>query len=106
VVCFCVCCIKDGRGSGSGSERRGTAMVLFCLQPMVQLQLLHQGFMVAVVMAIGFCYRVYAIVFSTRGFWKDRGINVGMLSFIFIPNDAGCTWCLLSVFQRRGGHHQ
>jgi len=61
---------------------------------MVQSHLLHQrGFMVAVAVAIGLRYGVYAIAFSTRGVLKrEKERSIEMLTFLFIPN-AGYTWC-------------
>jgi len=63
-------------------------------QPKVQSWLMQwQGLMVTVAVAIGLCYGVYAIAFSTRGVLKrEKERSIEMLTFLFIPN-AGYTWC-------------
>jgi len=45
--------------------------------------------MVAVAVAVGLLYGVYAIEFSTGEFWNEKERSIGMLAFLFIPNDIG-----------------
>jgi len=85
---------------------RGIAVVVCHLQMKVQSWLVQwQGLMVAIAAAIGFLYGVYIIEFSTREVWSENERSIGMLAFLFIPNDIGYTCCMMNVFQWKGGHH-
>jgi len=59
--------------------------------------------MVAVAAAIGLCYGVYTIAFSTRRFWSDKGRSIKMLAFFFNPDGARYTCCMMNVFQWKEG---
>ncbi len=59
--------------------------------------------MVAVAAAVGLFYGVYTVEFSTREFWNENGRSIGMLAFLFIPNDIGYTCDMMNVFRWKGG---
>ncbi len=59
--------------------------------------------MVAVAAAVGVLYGVYAVEFSTRKFWNEKERSIGMLAFLFIPNDIGYTCYVMNVFWWKGG---
>ncbi len=89
----------------SGGEREGVAVVECHFRPKAQSRLMprQQGLMVTVAAAIGLCYGVCTVAFSTRGFWGDEERSIGMLAFLFIPYGAGYTCCMINVFQRKEG---
>jgi len=59
--------------------------------------------MVAVAAAVGCLYGVCVVEFGTREVWGENERSIGMLAFLFIPNDLGYTWCVINVFRWKGG---
>jgi len=57
----------------------------------------------------GCCHSIHWIVLwgvhhiNFLGCFGEREISIRMLVFLFTPNDPRYTWCLLSVFWRKGG---
>jgi len=84
-------------------ERRGGAVFACLLRTMVRSRLKQRGLMVAVAAAVGWRYGVSAVAFSTRGFWDEKERSVGMLAFLFIPDDVGYTCCRIYVFRMKEG---
>ncbi len=65
--------------------------------------MLRRGeFMVAVAAAVGLCYGVSAVAFSTGQFRRCNGRRDGVLASIFKPMDAGCTCYMMNVFRGEG----
>jgi len=84
---------------GSGGERKGIAVVAGHLCLRVWLWLVQrQGLMVTVAAAVGLCYSVSAIAFSTRGCLSEKERSIRMLAFLFIPYDVKYTCCMIHVF--------
>jgi len=59
--------------------------------------------MVAVAAAVGLLYGVYAVAVSTREVWDENERSIGMLAFLFIPNDIRYTCNMMNVFRWKGG---
>jgi len=98
ILCIVSCVKKVWR------EKRNRWLA-FCHQAMVMCWLNCQwGVMVDGIASIEFCYIVGCILaFSNRGFWWKNKRSIGMLAFILLTGDAGCTWCGLDVFQGNEG---
>ncbi len=95
MVCFCIF------SGGRRSETRGIVMISFHLWPMVQSWLLQwRGFMHCCSHWIALWGLPCSIQY--QGVLGRKGRKHWDACFLFIPNDAGYTWCLLSVFQRMG----
>jgi len=102
-VCVCVVYVFSSDGV-SGRKRRGVAVVECHLRTKVRSRLVRwRGLMVAVAAAVGLLYGVYAIEFSTGEFWNEKERSIGMLAFLFIPNDIGYTCYVMNVFRWKGG---
>jgi len=58
--------------------------------------------MVIVAAAVGVLYGVSAVAFSTRECLGERERSVGMLAFLFIPDDVEYTCFVMHVFRWEG----
>jgi len=81
----------------------GVAVVTCRLGTKVRSRLQLRGLMVAVAAAVEFLYGVFVVGFSTRDVCGEKERSIGMLAFLFMPNDIGYTCYEMDVFRWQGG---